>query len=116
MKRYLGLILLAAIMLMLIVGCSELDVVLRDKADTSEQNNTTMLLAGTDDLGRTLGLPGDAEIPEYDATRQVGVFYFTWVGVTGTEGPYDISKIMENDPNAAADGISWLIAGGGAEG
>lgn len=113
MKRYFGLILLAALMLMLIVGCSEPDIVLRDKANTTQKNNTTMLLAGTDDLGRTLGLPGDALVPEYDATRQVGVFYFTWVGVGGAEGPYDISKIKETDPNAAKDGVSWIIAGGG---
>ena len=117
MKRCIGLIVLVALLLMLSVGCSqEPDIVLRDTADTSAKNNTTMLLAGTDDLGRTLGLPGDEVVPEYDSTRQVGLFYFTWVGVTGTEGPYDISKIKENDPNAAQDGISWLLAGGGETG
>ena len=116
MRRCLGLILLAAMMLALIVGCGEADIILRDPIDTTARNNTTMLLAGTDDLGRTLGLPGDEDVPELDETRQVGVFYFTWVGVTGTEGPYDISKILENDPYAARDGVSWLLAGGGEAG
>lgn len=116
MKKWIGLIVLAALIVLSILGCSEPDIILRDTADTTARNNTTMLLAGTDDLGRTLGQPGDEKVPELDETRQVGVFYFTWVGVTSAEGSYDISKIKENDPYAARDGVSWLLAGGGAAG
>ena len=117
MKKWTILILLTVLTVLLCAGCGgEEDTILPDAADTSAKNNTTMLLAGTDDLNRSLPQPGDAVVPEYDAGRQVGVFYFTWVGVGGTEGPYDISKIMETDPKAAQDGISWLLAGGGAAG
>lgn len=115
-KKWIAGSLLAVTMLSLLAGCGAEDTIAADKADTSKKNNTTMLYAGTDDLGRTLGLPGDDAVPEYDETRQVGVFYFTWVGATSSEGPYDVTKIMETDPNAAADGVSWLLAGGGAAG
>ena len=117
MKKWTILILLTALMVLLYAGCGGgEDTILPDGADTSAKNNTTMLLAGTDDLNRTLPQPGDDVVPEYDSSRQVGVFYFTWVGVSGSEGPYDISKIIETDPNAAKDGVSWLLAGGGAAG
>ena len=115
-KKWIAGSLLAVTMLSLLAGCGAEDTIAADKADTSKKNNTTMLYAGTDDLGRTLGLPGDDAVPEYDETRQVGVFYFTWVGATSSEGPYDVTKIMETDPNAAVDGVSWLLAGGGAAG
>ena len=49
-------------------------------------------------------------------TRQVGMFYFLWLGVVSAEGPYDVSKILENDPNAAASDAAWLAAGGSAAG
>lgn len=116
MRKWMALFLLSVIILSLFSGCGEQDTILPDQADTSSKNNTTMLLAGTDDLDRTLVQPGDDIVPEYDETRQVGVFYFTWVGVTGTEGPHDVTQILKNDPNAATDGVSWLLAGGGAAG
>lgn len=87
-----------------------------DVADISARSNTTMLYAGTDDLGRTVGIPGDEDVPEYDESRQVGVFYFLWQGASGTEGPYDVSKILEENPDAAQDGVSWIMAGGGSAG
>lgn len=116
MKKWTILFLLSVIAALLLAGCGAEDIITLDTADTSAKNNTTMLLAGTDDLDRTLGQPGDEDIPVYDENRQVGVFYFTWVGAMGTEGPYDVSKIMATDPNAAKDGVSWLLAGGGAAG
>lgn len=87
-----------------------------DAPDVSERNNTTMLFAGTDDLGRKVGVPGDEDVPEYDGNRKVGVFYFLWQGASSVEGPYDVSKILETDPNAAQDGVAWIMAGGGAVG
>lgn len=48
--------------------------------------------------------------------RQVGMFYFLWMGVVSTEGPYDVSKVKENDPNAAESNEAWLAAGGGEVG
>ena len=49
-------------------------------------------------------------------TREVGMFYFLWLGVVSAEGPYDVSKIVANDPNAASSDAAWLAAGGGATG
>lgn len=48
--------------------------------------------------------------------RQVGMFYFLWMGAISTEGPYDVSKILENDPNAGRSNEAWLAAGGGEVG
>ena len=48
--------------------------------------------------------------------RQVGMFYFLWQGAISTEGPYDVSKIVEKDPNAAQSDAAWLAAGGGEVG
>ena len=31
---------------------------------------------------------------------QVGIFYFLWLGEHGRTGPYNISKIVEADPDA----------------
>ena len=32
--------------------------------------------------------------------RQVGLFYFLWLGEHGRRGPYDVTKILERDPDA----------------
>ena len=32
--------------------------------------------------------------------RQVGLFYFLWLGEHGRNGPYDVTKILEADPRA----------------
>ena len=32
--------------------------------------------------------------------RQVGLFYFLWLGEHGRKGPYDVTKILEADPKA----------------
>ena len=48
--------------------------------------------------------------------RQVGMFYFLWMGAVSTEGPYDVSKIVANNPNAASSNEAWLTAGGGEVG
>ena len=56
----------------------------------------------TDALGRTL--PGyDACGPVRD-NRTVGIFYFLWLGQHGTRGPFDITKLLEADPNDPAWG------------
>ena len=70
--------------------------------------NSTGQLAGVDDLGRSI-------IPQSNgnAEKTVGIFYFLWEG-SGANDLHDVSKILENDPNAAASDEAWLKAGGGA--
>ncbi|NPU98470.1 MAG: hypothetical protein HPY51_14840 [Candidatus Omnitrophica bacterium] len=57
----------------------------------------------TDALGRALTSPDEAGPPK--SNRFVGIFYFLWHNNPGgrcpyTEGPYDISIILEKDPEA----------------
>ncbi|HVK06734.1 MAG TPA: hypothetical protein VM490_24930 [Armatimonadaceae bacterium] len=52
----------------------------------------------TDALGRTL--PTFAEAGPPRAGRTVGMFYFLWLGEHGSAGPYDITKILKQDPGA----------------
>lgn len=56
-----------------------------------------------DSLGREL--PTAAEVGNFkqDKNRLVGVFYFLWLGEHGREGPYDISKILKENPGVPHD-------------
>ncbi|WP_298332705.1 hypothetical protein [Haloactinopolyspora sp.] len=58
-------------------------------------------LTATDDLGRTLAHYG--EVPEPRADRYVGLFYFLWLGQHSTSGPYNITEILEDHPEAVHD-------------
>ena len=58
-------------------------------------------LTATDDLGRTLPHYGD--VPEPREDRYVGLFYFLWLGQHSTGGPYDITRILAEDPDAVYD-------------
>jgi hypothetical protein len=50
----------------------------------------------TDGLGRSM--PTNVRSPQVN--RFVGVFYFLWLGVGTTDGPFDVSKILTAHPNA----------------
>ena len=45
------------------------------------------------------------DVPE----RQVGLFYFLWLGEHGRKGPYDVTKILEADPDAGQKPDSPLL-------
>lgn len=51
-----------------------------------------------DALGRKL--PGVAEVGPPRADRTVGIFYFLWLGEHIQGGPYDVTKILAQDPDA----------------
>ena len=60
--------------------------------------------AGVDNLGRVLTMPGDAaNAAPLAKDRYVGLFYFLWLGQHGKTGPYDISKIVAEHPEAIRD-------------
>lgn len=63
-------------------------------------------LAAVDALGRQVVSAGESK-------KLVGMFYFLFNGDQGENGPYDITKIMENDPQAYLSGERWEAAGGG---
>jgi len=52
--------------------------------------------AAVDALGRAL--PGHATCGDPRPGKYVGIFYFLWLGQHGTGGPYDITKILAENP------------------
>lgn len=53
----------------------------------------------TDPLGRAT--PLHPAVPAPRSNRAVGLFYFLWMGEHGQPGPFDISRILAQDPAAA---------------
>lgn len=86
-----------------------------DKGDKTMVGYTSIYSA-TDDLGRRVMFPDKDDSAVYKTDKHVGLFYFLWMGEGTTEGPYDVTKILEKDPNAAQSNESWLAAGGAAQG
>ncbi len=60
----------------------------------------------TDALGRSL--PRFAEVGPPRADRTVGIFYFLWHGPHINGGPYDVSRILAQDPGAMTNAASPL--------
>ena len=57
---------------------------------------------GIDALGRTLSLQSP-EVPTPKDDRYIGLFYFSWLAQHGTNGPFDITKIVQEHPDAILD-------------
>lgn len=56
---------------------------------------------GTDSLGRVL--PTSAEVGGPKPDRCVGMFYFLWHGAHSNDGPFDITRILAQYPEALQD-------------
>lgn len=54
--------------------------------------------SAVDHLGREL--PKYSEVGDVNKEKTVGLFYYLWHGYHGTQGPYDITKILEKQPDA----------------
>ncbi len=65
-----------------------------------------------DGLGRQVVDESGAPAPRPD--RFVGIFYFLWLGAHVNGGPYDLTKILAEDPNAAQDAEHPLLGPMGA--
>ncbi|MCR5694746.1 MAG: hypothetical protein K6G89_07245 [Clostridia bacterium] len=78
-------------------------------ANTANYKNTYSI--GIDDLDRKLYT---SEAPAMRENRQVGIFYFLWIGYHSST-LYDNSVIVANDPNAIKSVDNWIAAGGGGE-
>ena len=59
---------------------------------------------GTDALGRVL--PSHAEVGAPRAGKFVGIFYFLWLGEHGLDGPFDVSRILAQHPDAMTTAAS----------
>ena len=79
-----------------------------ERAEAIAYLNTTHILAGVDNLGRRID-----PVIESNTRKQIGVFYFLWLGASLSEELYDVSKILEKDPRAGASSEAWVAAGGG---
>ena len=64
--------------------------------DSSLRDLKSDTWVATDALGRRL--PGYEECGSPRKDRYVGIFYFSWLGQHGTQGPYDISAILAENP------------------
>ena len=73
------------------------------RVETVQENGS---LAATDALGRKVVSAGKSK-------KQVGIFYFLWNGEETKTGPYDVTKIIEKDPEAFRSVERWEAAGGG---
>ncbi|MDR3232416.1 MAG: hypothetical protein LBT46_01885 [Planctomycetaceae bacterium] len=60
--------------------------------------------SGTDNLGRVLPMPGDNSMVPVRKERYAGLFYFLWMAQHGKAGPYDITKIITEHPEAVHNG------------
>lgn len=103
-------------MMLSLIACSERedDGVITGERYTGPFSDVNGAYGGVDDLGRTLA--GSSEVGETKQDRQVGIFYFLWMGEHGTGGPYDNSAIVEASPDAIESESNWLKAGGGPVG
>ena len=79
-------------------------VCLLTTACVGQPQGTADTLVATDGLGRTL--PTAAECGPPKPGKQVGIFYFLWLGEHAGDGPWDVTKILARDPQAAIDGQS----------
>ncbi len=107
-------IIIFILLIALIPGCNKSNEQKHNKDKENSIDLTTY--AAKDDLGRVLPFAGDKDVPEYNANKQVGIFYFVWHGARQTPGPHDVSKIIEKDPDAARSDAAWIAAGGGNTG
>lgn len=62
-------------------------------------------LTAVDSLGRSVTTAGESE-------KQVGVFYFLWLGSMGKHGPFDITKLLNEHPDAVESVEKWEMYGG----
>ena len=66
---------------------------------------------GVDSIGREMYY--DNRVGEEDTDKEVGVFYFLWLGYHSTRGPFNNTQIVLNNPRAILSEAKWLEAGGG---
>lgn len=56
---------------------------------------------------------GRSTVTASESKKEVGVFYFLWSGEHGIYGPYDITKITQEHPDAITSAENWEKYGGG---
>lgn len=112
-KKFLALF-IAFIMILSLIACDSSEggktVNKRYEGPFSDVNGA---YGGVDDLGRVLSKETSYKPRD---NRQVGIFYFLWMGEHGTDGPYDNTQIVADHPDAIKSEAAWIKAGGGKQG
>ena len=104
-QTHRGLILSVLVVMLLVSGLPARGVDWDTKSDT---------WVATDALGRKL--PSYAECGPVRPGKYVGIFYFLWLGQHGTNGPYDITKLLAASPtNPAWGGVNTFHHWGESE-
>lgn len=96
-------------------GCNEI----KEKPKTLSKydgpySNINGSYGGVDDLGRELMT--DYKAGAVKTEKTVGLFYFLTAGSESRSGPYDVSKVLANNPQAYISDAAWIAAGGGPAG
>lgn len=100
LKKWMSAILSVTLLAGMVCGC-------KSNEQISETQNAPIVASGAAENTAV------STAVKTDKDRKVGMFYFLWMGVVSTEGPYDVSKIVEKNPNAGTSNEAWLAAGGG---
>lgn len=75
-----------------------LAAVISSSAQSKSWDTSPDTWVATDALGRAVSTHEAAGLPKSD--KFVGIFYFLWMGQHGTDGPYDVTKILAEHPDA----------------
>ena len=67
----------------------------------SVRDNYSDTWVATDNLGRSL--PDEQTVGKPKENRSIGMFYFLWMGAHGRKGPFDVTKILAEYPEAIND-------------
>ncbi|MHB9007852.1 MAG: hypothetical protein ACYDC1_13065 [Limisphaerales bacterium] len=84
--------------LLLSLGLTCLAIPAIDAQNPPRWDNFSDTWTATDALGRRV--PGHADVGAPRADRTVGLFYFLWHGAHIQGGPYDVTQILAQDPEA----------------
>ena len=66
---------------------------------------------GVDAIGREQYY--DTQVTTGSKEKEVGIFYFLWLGAHDATGPFNNEKIVASNPNATLSLENWQAAGGG---
>lgn len=85
----------------LVIGCclsGEIPVQGSPTVSAKEWDTFSDTWVATDAVGRTL--PGHEQVGPPRKDRTVGIFYFLWLNGSHRGGPYDVTNILAQDPDA----------------
>ncbi|WP_165070422.1 hypothetical protein [Paludisphaera rhizosphaerae] len=89
-----------AAVLALVLACSSGSITVAH-AEEGVRDTFSDTWVAVDGLGRRV--PTAAEVGPPRPNKTVAIFYFLWLGRSGEDGPFDITKILQASPNAMSE-------------